>query len=454
MNNSNCKEKIDVIKSVNNMIKNQISNMKIKNKSKLLKSNVEIVDDADFFPKLMNTLTRGDKGAKNLALEKTMFALSKNKYNIFKNLNIKNYNNTKANDPKDLLKICDKFTEIYSVSNKNNNLQLYGNEFLKKMFTAGSYKFRKELIEIFVKEYLDVIKNCPPMKSKAVYNWNIYCIPLHLQSILLNYSDVNCNKPICDLMDKIMNNQVKIKLAVKSLRGGNGDVIGVSNSIVNIMDNDKLVVYMKSNRQEKKDKTVNLNFSFYNIVNSAIKTYEFTGQLGGTYEKKDNTTPFLIKSQKNEFSSGKYISKTEIEIEDFIFTFEFTFIKLPAKSANNRSSKKIKGKYNIKLSYRLKSELSTGLPTETLLLGTKEAGNKNLSNNNSGSTNEAVLSFIDHVISSGNRFRASQKAIEINFGTLDLAKAVSEKKNINITSESFCEDLFFALLIGLGNCTF
>ena len=87
MNNSNCKEKIDVIKSVNNMIKNQISNMKIKNKSKILKSNAEIVDDADFFPKLMNTLTRGDKGAKNLALEKTMFALSKNKYNIFKNLN-------------------------------------------------------------------------------------------------------------------------------------------------------------------------------------------------------------------------------------------------------------------------------------------------------------------------------------------------------------------------------
>ena len=99
--------------------------------------------------------------------------------------------------------------------------------------------------------------------------------------------------------------------------------------------------------------------------------------------------------------------------------------------------------------------LTTGLSPDTLLLGTNETtGNKNLANNNSKSTNEAVLSFIEHVVSSGNKFRASQKAIEINFGTLELAKAVSEEKNININNESFCEDVFFALIIGLGNCTF
>ena len=120
---------------------------------------------------------------------------------------------------------------------------------------------------------------------------------------------------------------------------------------------------MRGNREEKQDQSVNLKYSFYNIINSAIKTYEFNGKLGATYEKTDNTTPFLIRNQKNDFSSGKYISKTEIEMEDFIFTFEFTFIKSP-KTENNKNSKKIKGKYNIKLSYRLK----TGLSTDTLLL--------------------------------------------------------------------------------------
>ena len=66
MNNSNCKEKIDVIKSVNNMIKNQISNMKIKNKSKLLKSNVEIVDDAVNSAKILDASVTSDKLAASI----------------------------------------------------------------------------------------------------------------------------------------------------------------------------------------------------------------------------------------------------------------------------------------------------------------------------------------------------------------------------------------------------